>query len=153
MYFNLTLFRPSLLLKRWITSRPIRLWSPNAATFPKKNIRKHFKVVLTCASTLTLTLQPSFDSKWMFIKICFSPIKKSISIRHITSLQLSSFAGIKAKAKASGPFIIESDLYKLCDHGKTFFRNCIPDLVSFFSGINVSSESRSNSVCATEVHR
>ena len=88
----------------------------------------------------------------VFQSLLFS-YKKRISIRHITSLQLSSFAGIKAKAEASGPFIIESDLYKLCDHGKTFFRNCIPDLVSFFSGINVSSESRSNSVCASEVHR
>ena len=47
--------------KSWWTSKPIKLWPPNLATFPK-NIWEHFKVVVTCASTLMLPWQPSFWS-------------------------------------------------------------------------------------------
>ena len=45
----------------WWTSKPIKLWPPNLVTFPK-NIWEHFKVVVTCASTLMLPWQPSFWS-------------------------------------------------------------------------------------------
>ena len=48
--------------ENWITSNPFKLMTTKLSSFSYKFIWKHFEVVVTCMSALTLPWQPSFHS-------------------------------------------------------------------------------------------
>ena len=77
---SLTLFRPSPPsphTKKMNNLKPFKLRAPNLATFPKSSW-EHFKVVVTCTSTLTLPWQPSFNKCFFFQNLHFFFYKRPL---------------------------------------------------------------------------
>ena len=91
LFTPLTLFRPGRVwsppsLKSWITSKPLKLWAPNLASFPN-NYLETFKVVVTCTSALTLPCQPNFKSH-IFQNLLFYSFNYTLTLNLVMFYQI-----------------------------------------------------------------